>query len=281
MARSRGSVHPGAVHYREFEPHAALRGRVRYWRLTGHADGGAAEPVLPDGCVELVVHLGDPFELERDARRERQPRALCAGPGTAPVRLAPTGRIDVIGVRLEAGFAARVLDVPPATLVDRLPALDEVAPEFARRLGEELVEPRAGEDWSKGLDRRLGAALARSREPERDPIDSAVARVRARGGRVSVGALAREANLSTRQLERRFRARVGLGPKTFARLVRFQRALGLLRTPGASLALVAARCGYYDQAHLVHDFRQFAEASPSRFLAAGHELAGHFVDAAP
>lgn len=171
--------------------------------------------------------------------------------------------------------------MPPATLVDRLPALDEVAPALARRLGEELAEPRAGEDWTAVLDRRLGTALAGSKHPAGSVIRATVARVRARAGRVSVAELAHDASLSTRQLERLFREHVGLGPKTFARLVRFQRALALLRLPGASLAQTAARSGYWDQSHLVRDFRQFAEASPSRYLAAERELAGHFVDGAP
>ncbi len=222
-----------------------------------------------------------PFERECEGRRERQPCVLFAGPATAPVRLAPGGRIDVIGVRLEAGLAARFLDVAPATLVDRIPALAEVAPELARGLGEELDEPRAGESWTAALDRRLVPLLADAPRAAERVLDAAVAHVRARAGRVSVAELARAANLSTRQLERRFRARVGLGPKTFARLVRFQRALALLRTSGARLAEVAAQAGYYDQAHLVRDFRQFAGASPSRYLAGGHELAAHFVDAAP
>lgn len=277
------------MHYQEFEPGQALGGRVRYWRLTGHDTGAEAEPVLPDGCVELIVHLGTPFLLERDGRRERQPRALCAGPGTVPVRLVPDGRIDVIGVRFEAGALAECTGIPARTLVDRLPALDEIEPGLARGLAEELAEPRVGEDWRAVLDRRLGAAfdahrgarIAARAEPARRTIAGAVARLRATGGCVGVAELARAANLSPRQLERCFRERVGLGPKTFARLVRFQRALGLLRGPRASLARVAAQAGYYDQAHMVRDFRQFAEASPSRFLATEPEFAKHFVDAAP
>ena len=108
-----------------------------------------------------------------------------------------------------------------------------------------------------------------------------MARARTCAGRVSVAELACAVGLSTRQLERAFRERVGLGPKTFLRLVRFQRALALLRRPGASLAAIAARCGYFDQAHLVRDFREFAHESPGRFRAAQGELGGHFVDGAP
>jgi len=283
------------VDYREFTAHPSLAGRVRYWRLTGKrgaplatdatgAPGApdatrAFEAVLPDGCVEVIVHLGDPF-LRRDAegRVERQPRALVAGPGTRPVELAPTGRVDVIGVHIDVGGAPDWLDARPDELVDRLPALADVGGVWARDLAEELAEAEDGA-WTCVLDRRLAAGagagdVARAGDAA---IERAVARLRARAGAVPVGELARGLGLSTRQLERRFRARTGLAPKTFARLTRFQHALARLNAGAPSLADVALRSGYFDQAHLVRDFQRFAGASPTRFLRAPHELARHFV----
>jgi AraC-like DNA-binding protein len=269
---------PG-VQYVELAPGPALRGRALFWRLTdpGPAREARIEPVLPDGRVELIVHLGDPFEIERDERRELQARALLAGPGTAPVRLAPTGRVDVIGVRFEAGVAAELVGVPMAELVDRVPELDAVARDLARGLGEELADPPAGERWNDVLERRLACALERPRIARAPELQHAIARARASGGRALVVELARAANLSPRQLERRFRERVGVGPKTYLRLVRFQRALALLRRPEPTLGEVAARCGYFDQAHLVRDFRRFAHESPGRFRAARYELAELFA----
>ena len=266
----------------ELEPGPALRGLARFWRLTGPSPTGEPrfEPVLPDGRVELIFHLGDPFEIESDGRRALQPRALLAGQGTAPVRLAPTGRIDVVGVRLEAGVAAGVVDARLEELTDRIVELGAVACDFARGLAEELQDPGRGQRWNDVLERRLARVLARPRSARPRALEHVVARVRASGGRVPIAELASQAGLSTRQLERHFRERVGLGPKTFARLVRFQRALALLRCPGSSLAGIAARCGYFDQAHLVRDFRRFAGASPSRLRAAEHDLGAHFVDGA-
>lgn len=111
-------------------------------------------------------------------------------------------------------------------------------------------------------------------------VDAAVACLRASHGRVSLEELARRSALSPRQLERRFRAAVGYGPKMLARIARFQRAWQLANAhPAATGAAIAARAGDYDQAHLVRDFRQFTGEPPRRFLAslAGQrELAGCF-----
>jgi AraC-like DNA-binding protein len=82
--------------------------------------------------------------------------------------------------------------------------------------------------------------------------------------------------LSARQVERRFREAVGVSPKTLARIVRFQEVLR--RTPGESAsAEVALDSGYYDQAHLLRDFRDFAGVVPTLFRAAEGDLARQFT----
>lgn len=262
------------MRYLEVGAGPALRGCVRFWRLSGPAEPavGEPEPVLPDGCVEIIVHLGDPFRAMNDGRSELQPRVLFGGPGTRPVRLAPTGHVDVIGARFEAGAAARLAGGSLEGFVDRIVALDEIAAALARGLDEELASPACGERWTDVLERRLEPLLGRAPQA----VERAVARVRATRGRTSVDELAREVGLSPRQLERRFRAEVGVGPKMLARIARFQHAWQLIgRTP--TLASAAARAGYFDQAHMVRDFQRFAGASPRRFLAPGHELAHHFA----
>jgi AraC-like DNA-binding protein len=89
------------------------------------------------------------------------------------------------------------------------------------------------------------------------------------GGNARVTKLADEVGWSRRHLEVRFRQQVGVAPKTYARLVRFRRAVLQLTDHGskASLARVALECGYYDQAHFNRDFRVFAGCTPAQFLA--------------
>jgi AraC-like DNA-binding protein len=85
-------------------------------------------------------------------------------------------------------------------------------------------------------------------------------------GAVPVGKLAERMGRSRRHLATRFREHVGLAPKTFARVVRFSRAVGLIqRGIGGSFAELAYECGYFDQAHLIRDFREFAGTTPVEF----------------
>jgi AraC-like DNA-binding protein len=92
------------------------------------------------------------------------------------------------------------------------------------------------------------------------------------GGQLPVAALAAETGWSDRHLRSRFRAETGLTPKAAARLIRFGRARRLLLRrqragTGASLAELAAECGYYDQAHLDREFRGLAGCPPTTWLA--------------
>lgn len=98
---------------------------------------------------------------------------------------------------------------------------------------------------------------------------------------LSVADTAAQLGVSERQLERRFRGRVGVSPKQFARLARFERAMMIAKTPlpatswvsddaseqAPSLAMIAQRAGYYDQSHLVRDVREFAQVTPRQLFS--------------
>jgi AraC-like DNA-binding protein len=96
-------------------------------------------------------------------------------------------------------------------------------------------------------------------------VTRALARLRATDGRAPIAAITDELGCSGRHLSTRFREQVGVPPKLFARILRFQKAVRLIDTM-PSWATIAAEAGYYDQAHLVRDFRQFAGAAPTEFM---------------
>jgi AraC-like DNA-binding protein len=117
----------------------------------------------------------------------------------------------------------------------------------------------------------LDRVLARRAETARRPPPSLVyawQRLCTSHGRARVSALAAELGCSPRYLTLQFREHLGMPPKIVARVLRFQHALKRLeRDDGARFAEIAETCGYYDQAHLNRDFRQFAGSAPGDFLA--------------
>jgi transcriptional regulator GlxA family with amidase domain len=114
------------------------------------------------------------------------------------------------------------------------------------------------------VDEAVNSAVAAG-PPACPEVDWAARELARRRGRGSVGDLAGTIGWSTRHLNTRFREQVGATPKAVARLLRFEHAVELLPT-GESLSVIAFRCGYYDQAHLNRDFREFAGCTPVEYL---------------
>jgi transcriptional regulator GlxA family with amidase domain len=97
-------------------------------------------------------------------------------------------------------------------------------------------------------------------------VTRALGRLHESGGTVPVGAIAAEIGCSRRHLIARFREQVGVTPKLLARILRFGRVVALVDSrTRMSWAEIAQVCGYYDQAHLIRDFNQFAGSPPGEF----------------
>jgi AraC-like DNA-binding protein len=113
------------------------------------------------------------------------------------------------------------------------------------------------------LDRFEGAleALFPADADPRSPMAMTVSQLRQTGGNASIARLAGDLGLGRRQFERRFREEIGLPPRLFGRIVRFQRAFRAIGHESG--AAIAARCGYADQAHLVREIRRFAGRTPT------------------
>lgn len=116
------------------------------------------------------------------------------------------------------------------------------------------------------LDRELAARVLTARPPSAAVL-CAWRRLVETGGRVSIGAIVGEVGCSRKHLITQFREEIGLPPKTLARVLRFGRAVRIIKQGrGARLTEIAHDCGYYDQAHFSRDFRAFAGVTPAELV---------------
>ncbi|MFF5257618.1 DUF6597 domain-containing transcriptional factor [Actinomadura viridis] len=194
-------------------------------------DAPYVQPVVPDGCVDLVWW-------------SRGARIVVAGPDTRPSPTRMEAGDRLVGVRFLPGTAPPVLGVPADAVRDARVPLRELWGAEADRLGEAVA--RAHDPRAVLTEAVLGRAPAAP-----DPFVPALS---AALESLTVAEAAEELGLSGRQLRRRSLAAFGYGPKTLQRVLRFQRALGLARA-GRPLADVAHATGYSDQAHMAHEVR--------------------------
>ena len=234
------------MRYAEFHPRDALRPFLRcYWDLTGFA--GPPDTILPDGRTELVFHFGDAF-IENGSR---QPRAMFVGQMSRSTTIQATGKVGCFGVRFEsAGFWALFGDRQVDFANRIVSASDILGPAVERRLlGASDTAERIAIVERVLLPRLPGCEMAWC---------AAVSSVLS--GSLSIEKLREGSGVGVRQFERLFETRVGLTPRVFGRLARFRKAL---KCKG-SWVDVAADCGYYDQSHLIRDFKEFTGGSPNQ-----------------
>ena len=252
--------------YAEFAPRADLASHVAcVWLFEGR-DADEDQRIAPDGCCELIVHRGEPYqERQADGRLTRQPPSLLAGQLTRPLHLRAEGDVKVVGVRFRTTGAHAYAGVPMSGLTDRRApwtAVDLSADDEAGRLDQ--------------IQDHVAAEIARHAVPPDPLIDDAVARLEAGA---SVEDLCRETGLSARGLQRRFAVRVGISPRMLAAVIRFRRVFEALREATTETWSDAAQAaGYFAHPQMARDFRRFVGCTPSRFVAARPGLSVSLVD---
>ena len=264
------------MRYQEHRPAAALAPWIRcIWTLHGEPDvSDGSAPVLPDGCVEIVLNFGDVFLRHLDGGGvERQPRALIAGQLTQSIAIEPQGRIDLLGIRFHPWGAAPFLRVSAMMLRDRMFELSD-----ADDVGKSLRRAWDSDDCDGRVALAIGALLEhvpRARTPHA-PVPRAAELVAT--GSDSIRAVAARLGLTVRTLQQAFQHEIGMSPKSLMRISRLQRAAGIARAR-AELALsrIALDAGYYDHAHLAHDCRDIAGVTPSVLFGARAELTDVFL----
>jgi len=261
------------MQYLELAPPPPLRRVVHcFWFLRGDFRDPDPEPIVPDGRVDIILHLAEAFSrLDEQGHARREAGALISGQLTSPIRLVGNGIGDVVGIRFRTA-AAGVLGLPLTEMTDRVVALRDLAPGLARKLAAAAGSVSASADRVQALTRVLLRAVGE--RPLPDPVAAAAVRGFELATPTRIGALADRLGVSARTLDRRVAGATGLQPAMLRRLVRFRRAFRLLNAaPTGSGAAVAARAGYFDQAHLIRDFRRFAGTAPTDFFRTEPEFA--------
>lgn len=249
-----------------------------FWFMRGEGPGAMPDGhrILPDGCMEFVFQLGDPFrERQADGGWRLQPHLLLVGQMERRVDIEPSGSIQTIGVHFRPAGVSAFVSGSMSRFTHRIEPLDLT-------LGVEQVEPLVARLRSAQAPQEqvevLEPFLRRLRLPGDLAMSRAATRLSQPGPPVDLETLAREAGLSERQFRRRFEAAVGLRPKSFARIVRFQRVFEQQQEGSArAWSEVALDCGYYDQAHFNRDFRAFTGVRPRDLVRDADPLTAFFL----
>ncbi len=216
-----------------------------YWSFIAKKAGQSV--VLPDGHCDII--------LEHNAVGAEPPTPIITGPATQPYTVQYAKGDCWLGIRLRPGYGVSVWRQKLISASDTvlrgkealtlLPALNDLQ---ERNLNLENLSKITEASTAVQIDHRLALALEA---------------LHVSGGRMRINTIATMAGCTARQINRMFRANVGLSTKIYAQLVQFHRALRLVHSEQLPPASAAFECGYSDQAHLTRAFRRFGGFSPS------------------
>lgn len=249
------------VLYQEHPPHPALAPYLAcLW--TCQVFPGASpvtHRVLPDNCMDILWQ-----DVGALSRVSGMMSTVIHVPVHQPVR--------TIAARFKAGAAAHFFAMPLHELADQHPALDDIWDGAAARQFTDALWSRALTDSEAiATVERLLLQRLRSTKASIKPglADAAVSVIERSHGAVRIDTLAAQLGVSRQHLSSQFRAKVGLGAKQFARICRFRQASARIRAASAPTQLdwssLALELGYYDQPHLIHEFRQLSGSTPESF----------------
>lgn len=258
--------------YRLHRPAPPLNAFVDHcWLVRASDYPHAREWIFPEGAVDLMFNLGPSPHAVVDAATGRvQPyrRAWVSGARQRSILVETAAHgYDLVGVHFRPGGAYPFLGLPQAELQDRVVELDDLWGNTVEAMREEMAEARSPERIFPAVERML---LRRAGNALRvDPVVAAAIESLARAGPGhSIAGVARELGIAHRRLIATFDRAVGLKPKALQRVLRFQRVIRAeAARPALDWAPLATECGYFDQAHLIRDFRIFAGMTPEAYRA--------------
>ncbi len=256
--------------YREYQPHTDLAEFVQLiWTIESdeETDHFSKEQILPDGMVEVVFHYRDPFVTHQaDGTSYVQPASFAISQMRKFIEIESNGSIGLIAARFFPWGAYHFFDTPIKSFLDGFVSTDVLWKTTHRQIAEQIRTATSHQNRLLCVEQFL---LSRLKEHKRrdTAVDAAIKLCRDQRGQLKVEELCDRVQLSKKQLERRFLESIGTTPKTFCRVSRFLDVCHHLRDyHHRTLTELTQKCGYFDQAHFIKEFKEFSGFTPKQFF---------------
>jgi AraC-like DNA-binding protein len=217
----------------------------------------------PTPQTSLFFYINDRIKVQKKGEDVfvLQPRSVVVGLQSSSVVLDVNKNHKAVRVGFQPGGLFRLLGFPMGEMIDGSYDAADIFGNEMNKLNEKLQEAESFDEIKKVMEAFLLAKVRLLKKPL--PFDSAMMELLRVNGNIPIEQVASLACLSLRQFERVSKERIGFSPKVYARLVRFSKAYRLREDyPNLSWTNIAYECGYFDQMHLIRDFKEFAGITP-------------------
>ena len=263
------------MHYESFAPADSLKHLVKeYWIFENQDPTIHRQKIIPDGYSEIIIHYGDPYRINLTGTWEVQSSMLFSSQISSFFFLENTGQSGMLGIKLFPTAFHQLFRKDVSTCTDQVVALEQIiASETSglvnvKNAGTIATRVKAAEEW---IISKLHHLVAQPK------IDQCVSIIFETNGMIDMEELASRIELSTRQMERLFKKVVGLTPKFYCRIVRFNYIFEVMKEQKESWIRTALQSGYFDQSHFIKNFKEFTGEEPSNYGFDEVNLANFFL----
>jgi len=244
------------MNYKQVTPHPDLTNYIdAFWTATGTGQQLKQEKILPDGCVDLIFNLGEDCKTDNNMFTMQSGKPYLVGTMTSFKESLLNSTHKLVGIRFKPASFSSFYNYTP------LNEITNKTIEFEQSLSPNILKV---ERYSVSY---LNAYFLNGLTRQKHNLAAIVKDIQASLGQVNIDELAKRNFTTVRQLERNFKKHIGISPKEFANVVRFQHTFSSIKNnkQGKSLSEIAFYCGYYDHAHLSNEIKRYTGIAPSQF----------------
>ncbi len=251
---------------------------IQYWAIDNCLNTGEEyrHTIIPTGLSEITFYF-DSVPDSDDSRRIITDRYIVSGQQNSSYDLLIKGHLSMFSVTLKPYAIAVLFGIPATEFVNSNVSLKDVFSDDFNMLEDMLMLSDSFDDKVKVVERFLIYLLTGNCNSDIKRISKIIGTINSSVEDIRMERLASEACLSKKQFERIFASSVGITPKRFMKIVRFQKAI-FYRQLDSSLSLtnLAYKCCYYDQSHMINDFKALCGLTPSQFFNVCNPYSDYF-----
>jgi AraC-like DNA-binding protein len=243
------------ISYREHTPHLLLSPYIdAYWEMTTGRINPFLNRILPDGCVDIILNLGEDLLIEDGNFKFKNETVALVGTMTRYKQTLTQSNTHLLGIRFKPlGFSAFYKHSILREAANTTSEFEKATLPELRTTGLNLIET-------------LDAFYIQRLNNKHNPLVEIVEAIGQATGLISVSQLAKNNYITTRQLERNFESYLGITPKAYLNFVRYQSAFKTIKQNSGKQSLLDIACdrGYYDHAHLSNEIKKHSGLNPSQ-----------------
>ncbi|MDY0906519.1 helix-turn-helix domain-containing protein [Pedobacter sp. CFBP9032] len=269
------------MEFTKITPHPDLDEFIEcYWMMYSDNTLPIVEKIIPDGFTEIIFNYRDIYESKINEEWNLQSPNLLAGQLRTFFYLQNTGTTGSIAIKLKPAALTQLFGLSMDQYVDKIVDLDSFPHVALKQLKEKILAIcNNGENKKESIIKKvlddyftilIHTALV-------NPIKKPLELILNSNGMANVAEMAASAGIGERQLERLFKKYIGLSPKYYARIIRFNHIFQLIKSKKNSWANIVYLAGYYDQSHFIRNFKSFTGEDPSSYFFEEKNMANFFL----